>query len=461
MLRARPADVISEWFGVDDDFERSPADPRASYRHDVWLGLTLTVLAVVGMELSRSAGYLVQAGDHPAWLLYVLSGAGALPLVVRRRYPLAVLAVVYAHFLLVGLTVPVVAMSQVLQVVYFMTLYTAVAWARDRRAMLIVVTACLVAMFGWLFWQMAVSSGMQEYAESEGLLADPPGFLSPLDAMVAQTWLTNIAYFLGAIALGQVTWHAARRRAQLAEQAATIERQAAELGRRAVVTERLRIARELHDVVAHHVSVIGIQAAAARRLLAKGDAGTQDPQVPLATIESASRDAVEQMRGLVGTLRDIGDDGGTAAGEDRSPEPGVADIGRLVDADDGLDVSYTLVAEPVGAEGSVPGALGLSLYRTAQEALANVRKHSTARAAGVTVRVDRRPVADDRRFRGGYAEVEVVDDGRARPGSSGSGLGLVGIRERVATHHGLAEIGPRVTGGYRVRVRLPMPVEGP
>ncbi|MCK0117517.1 histidine kinase [Isoptericola sp. S6320L] len=456
MPRPHPAEVIAEWFGVDADFERVPADPPTAYRRDVWLGLALTVLAVGGMELTRSAGYLAQSDDSPAWLLYVLAGAGALPLVVRRRYPLTVLAVVYAHFLLVGLTVPVVPLSQVLQVVYFMTLYTAVAWARDRRAMIIVVAACLAAMFGWLFWQVAVSTGMQQYAEREGLLDDPPGFLSPLDAMIAQTWLTNIAYFLGAIALGQVTWHAARRRAQLAEQAATIERQADELGRRAVVTERLRIARELHDVVAHHVSVIGIQAAAARRLLAK-DPGSA--AVPLSTIEAASRDAVEQMRGLVGTLRDIGDDGGTAGGGDRSPEPGIADIERLAGADGGLEVTYALVAEPAGAEAAVSGPMGLSLFRTAQEALANVRKHSTARAASVTVRVDRRPAADDARFRGGYAEVEVIDDGRARPGSSGSGLGLVGIRERVATHHGVAEIGPRVTGGYRVRVRLPLPLE--
>ncbi|GAA1982493.1 hypothetical protein GCM10009718_19650 [Isoptericola halotolerans] len=459
MPRPRPTEVLAEWFGLDDDFDRLPADPRAAYRRDVWLGLGLTVLAVAGMELARSAGYLW--GDpEPPWLLYTLSAAGALPLVVRRRYPLAVLATVYAHFLLVGLTVPDVVMTQVLQVVYFMTLYTAVAWARDRRAMIIVVTASLVAMFGWLFWQMAVSSGMQQFAENEGLLDDPPGLFPPLGAMVAQSWLVNFAYFFGAIALGQVTWHGARRRAQLTEQATTIERQAAELGRRAVVSERLRIARELHDVVAHHVSVIGIQASAARRLLAKGDAATQDPRVPLATIEAASRDAVEQMRGLVGTLREIGDDGDDpGAGGGRSPEPGVDDIARLAEADDGLDVSVTLVSEPPGGVPAVPGALGLSLYRTAQEALANVRKHSTARAVGITVRVDRRPVPDDERFRGGFAEVEVVDDGRARPGSSGSGLGLVGIRERVATHHGVAEIGPRVMGGYRVRVRLPLPLE--
>ncbi|WP_402469744.1 sensor histidine kinase [Isoptericola aurantiacus] len=454
-MRARPAEAVADWFGVDADFERRPADPATAYRRDVWLGLGLTVLAVAGTELSRSAGYLPD-DSRPTWVLYLLSAVGALPLVVRRRYPLTVLAVVYAHFLLVGLTVPVVAMTQVLQVVYFMTLYTAVAWARDRRAMLIVVGASLAAMFGWLFWQMAVSSGMHHYVEEQGLLDDPPGLLSPLGAAVVQTWLTNIAYFFGAIAVGQFAWNGARRRTQLAAQAATIERQAAELERRAVVTERLRIARELHDVVAHHVSVIGIQAAAARRLLAKDPAAAG---APLATIETASRDAVEQMRGLVGTLRDIGDDEAHAVDGDRSPEPGVADIARLVAADDGLDVTYAVVAEPPGAVAAVPGPMGVSLYRSTQEALANVRRHSTARSAGVTVRVDRRRVDDDARFAGGFAEIEVVDDGRARPGTSGTGLGLVGIRERVATHHGIAEIGPRVTGGYRVRVRLPLPQE--
>jgi len=456
MPRLRP-DVIADRFGVDSAFERTPVDPATSYRRDVWLGLALTALAVVGVEVNRSSGFFADEGQ-PTWLLYTLAAAGALPLVVRRRYPLTVLAVVYTHFLLVGLTVPSVPMSPVLQVVYFMTLYTAVAWARDRRAMIMVVVACLVAMFGWLFWQLAISSALAEYVEDEGLLDAPPGLIPPLTAIVVQNWLTNFAYFFGAIAVGQVGWNSARRRRQLTEQAETIERQSAELQRRAVTADRLRIARELHDVVAHHVSVIGIQAAAARRLLAKGDAAAQDPRVPLATIESASREAVAQMRGLVGTLRDTRDDDGPGVGTGRSPEPGLADIAALTDGVGGLDVTSALVVEPPGAESGVPASIGLSLYRTVQEALANVRKHSTARTASVTVRVDRRP-GDDRRFAAGFAEVEVLDDGRTVPGSQGSGLGLVGLRERVAAHHGVAEIGPRVTGGYRVRVRLPLPEE--
>lgn len=455
---------MREWFGVDSDFERVPADPRAAYRNDAILGALLTAAALLSTELSRSIGFFEDV-DQPAWVLYLLAVVGVLPLTVRRRYPLAVVAVVYAHFLVAGITIPMITATSVLQVVYFVALFTAVAWARDRRAMLLVVSVAVLAMFGWIVWQFAVGAGVQGIIDHMGLADTQPGLFSPAVAMVAHTWLTNLAYFLGAIVLGQLMWHAARRRARLAEQAETIERQAAELQRQAVVTERLRIARELHDVVAHHVSVIGIQATAARRLLSK------DPNAaaaPLATIAGASRDAVEQMRGLVGTLRDtasMADCGGEPPSESRHPEPGLTDIGHLVDADGGLDVDLAVVEEPTGATTEVPAAVGLSLYRTVQEALANVRKHSTARRASVTVRVDRRPASPGdpgaERFPHGYAEVEVLDDGRPRPGSSGTGLGLVGIRERVATHGGVAEIGPRVTGGYRVRVRLPLPKDAP
>ncbi|WP_240643780.1 sensor histidine kinase [Antribacter gilvus] len=504
--RPRLTERALEWFGVDVDWERVP--PAGAYRNDFYLAGILTALAVFGAELGRSFGYFEET-DHPVWLIYLLAAAGALPLAWRRRFPLLVLMVVYAHFLGVGLTVPMVSALMPLQVVYFIALFTAVAWARDRRAMLVVVSGAILAMLGWLAWQFGVDAGLAAWLDEVG--PEQPGLFGPFVAYTVYLWLTNVAYFGGAFAAGQHMWHAARRRQQLAEQAATIERQTVELQQQAVVAERLRIARELHDVVAHHVSVIGIQAAAARRLLAR------DPDAaaaPLATIEVASRDAVSQMRGLLGTLRDLdragppdvgaggtssalggagsGDGGGAGEGvrlgavagagaapgtapgaaqadpaaprprgENRAPEPGLDDIARLADADDGLQVAYRLVEEPERAAKTVPAPVGLSLYRTTQEALANVRRHSTARSATVVVRVDRRPGAagpgGTERFPHGFAEVEVLDGGRPRSGTSGSGLGMLGIRERVATHGGIAEIGPRVTGGYRVRVRLPLP----
>jgi signal transduction histidine kinase len=478
------AERVAAWFGVDEDWERVPADPRAAARDDQLLGLALVVATLVSTELARSVGYF-EGSEHPAWLLHLLAASGAVPLLWRRRYPLVVLAVCYAHFLAVGLAVPVVTTTVALQVVYFVALCTAVAWARDRRAMLVAVGVTVLVMFLWIVWDFAVGTGLQAVLERLDLEGGHPGLVDPVPAMVAYTWLINMAFFFGAIAAGQLMWRAARRRAQLTEQAATIERQAAALQEQAVVEERLRIARELHDVVAHHVSVIGIHATAARRLVAK------DPDAaaaPLATIETASREAVTQMRGLLGTLRSrsgtglgtgpgvpapaaagtpgarTGDDAGAA---DRSPEPGLGDLPALCAAADGLDVTLRTVEDPPGAAAAVPAPVGLSLYRTVQEALTNVRKHSTGRRVSVVVRVERpaagtpRPAGAGDRFAHGFAEVEVLDDGRPLAGSAGSGLGLLGVRERVATHGGAAEIGPRLTGGYRVRVRLPLPAAGP
>jgi signal transduction histidine kinase len=464
----RPAEGVTgrllDWFGVDSDWERVPANPGRAYRNDLWLGLAFVVLGVVAVELGRSMGQFAET-DHPVWLLYVLAVVGAVPLAWRRRYPLFVLAAVYGAFLAIGLTVPMVTALAPMQVVYFVALHTALAWAVDRRSMLIVVGVALLVMFTWIVWQYTVGSGLEWlYAQSAGAERDT-GYVPPLPAFFLYTLLVNIAYFGGAIASGQLMWHAARRREQLAEQAITIETQAAALTDQAVVTERVRIARELHDVVAHHVSVIGIQAAAARRVLDRDPALAAEA---LATIERESREGVAQMRNLVGTLRSVPDGGasGSPTGSDgasRAPEPGLADLPALTAADhDGLDTTFHQVEEPPGAADEVPAPMGLSLYRTAQEAMANVRKHSTARSATVTLRVVRDAEAwSDPQFAHGFAEVEVLDDGRPRHGTSGSGLGLLGIRERVATHRGTVEIGPRATGGYRVRVRLPLPAPAP
>jgi signal transduction histidine kinase len=117
---------------------------------------------------------------------------------------------------------------------------------------------------------------------------------------------------------------------------------------------------------------------------------------------------------------------------------------------DGLDVAYSVVAEPDRAVDRLRPALGLTLYRTVQEALHNVRRHSTAHSATVVLRVD------ETAPKGGFAEVEILDSGRPRTGTSGTGLGLLGMRERVASLDGSLEIGPRATGGFRVRVRLPL-----
>lgn len=429
------------FFGVDDEWER-PRPPIAM--QDVLLAAFVECFGLLGLELLRSVDGL----DHtnaPAWTQWLAVSTGALLLMGRRRWPLTVAGLAAAHMFVAGVTMPQVMGQMSLQVVYFVAILSGVAWARDRRLMLVVVSAIVIFMFAWIGWQFALGSGLQDFLDEEG--AERAGIFPPIPAAVGLTLLINAVYFGGSILGGAVSWRAARQRARLEEQAATIAAQAGQLRDQAVVDERLRIARELHDVVAHHVAAMGIQAGAARRVL-EHDADAA--RTALTNVEDASREAVSQMRGLLGTLR-AGEE--QAAG--RTTQAGVSDLVDLVAGwpGQGLAVTLDVVASPDNAAQRLPRSLDLAVYRTVQEALTNVGRHSTADAASVVVRIDER--AGDP-----YAEVEVVDNGRPRHATSGSGLGHLGIRERAATHGGHVEIGPRVTGGYRVRVRYPLQARG-
>jgi signal transduction histidine kinase len=432
---------VADFFALESDWVRQP--PAAARRRDATVALVLFALSAIGLEMLRSGGGLRTAA--PVWQEYLGLAAMAAPIAFRRRWPLGVVVVSSLAFFVVGVRMPDVAMQLSVQGLYFFALFSAMAWARDRRVALVVIAGVLLLMFGWLAYQFLLGSAVAQINED---IADPTrsrGAVNPVIAAVTNTFLVNIAYFGGAVLGGQAAWNAARRRARLATQAATLRTQAAELKEHAVVEERLRIARELHDVVAHHVSVMGVQAAAARRVL---DVDPQAASSALSSVESSAREAVTEMRALLGTLRQ----GDRAAAESgRAPEPSVDALPGLVDQlrADGLDVTYSVVADPADAATHLGPAVGLTLYRTVQEALHNVRRHSTATAATVVLRVDGSPS-------GGFAEVEVLDSGRPRTGTSGTGLGLLGMRERVASLDGSLEIGPRATGGFRVRVRLPL-----
>ena len=436
-LRQRALDSL----GVDDTWER----PRHEVsRRDVVLAGSVEGFSLLALELVRSAGGFDHT-DAPVWVQWLAVSTGALLLLGRRRWPLTVASLAAVHMFVAGVTMPQVMGQMSLQIVYFVAILSGVAWARDRRAMVMVVGAILLFMFAWLTWQFAVGSAAQDMID-ERESSDRIGLFPQIPAAVAITMLVNVLYFGGAIIGGGVSWRAARQRARLEEQATTIAGQAGRLREQAVVDERLRIARELHDVVAHHVSAMGVQAGAARRVL---DRDTDAARTALANVEDASRDAVTQMRLLLGTLRESGDEDGEA--QSRTTGAGVADLADLGDggAVDGLAVSIDVVESSDGAAQRLPRGIGLAVYRTVQEALTNVRRHSTADAVSVVVRVDEAVTHP-------YAEVEVVDNGRPRAGTSGSGLGQLGIRERAATHDGHVEIGPRVAGGYRVRVRYPL-----
>lgn len=435
---------MTEFFGLDDDWVRRR--PDGWLRRDALIAALFFVGALLGLEVWRSLGFSADT-LWPRWALFVSAAVGAGPLVVRRRFPVTVMLVTAAHMFVMGLTQVSVMSSIAMQGVYFFAIFTALAWAPDRKVVTLAAAGLVLFMFGWLSVQWSVAAlndHLLDYYNAQPAKAHDPWF-GATAAAVLQGLMLNVLYFATAVGAGASAWRGARARAFAHEQAETIARQADQLAAQAVVGERLRIARELHDVVAHHVAAIGIQAAAARKLL------TKDPTqaaASLTNVEQSSREAITQMRSLLGTLRAERRLPATSQASRCASEPGLGEIRRLVDeAHAGaLTVRFDdLVTDP----GAVPAAVGHSLYRTVQEALANVRRHSTATCVTVTLRD-----GGDEPHR--YVEAEILDDGRPRTGTSGSGLGLLGMRERVTAHRGSAEIGPRLMGGYRVRVRLPL-----
>lgn len=439
---------LVSYLGLESDWER-PRPPVS--RGDVLLALGVAGYGLMALEFYRSSGGFTGM-DDPVWAQWLAVASGSLLLVGRRRWPLVVAGLASAHMFVTGVTMPLVMAQFSMQLVYFFAILSGVAWARDRRSMAIVTGAIVLFMMCWIGWQFVVGSAVDDWLASEEI--DPVGWYGQGTGMVGYTFLVNAVFFGGAVVAGAGLWQGARRSATLADQAETIAAQSRELADRAVITERLRIARELHDVVAHHVSAIGVQAGAARRVLHRSALAVPAPATTaLSNIEEASREAVTQMRGLLGTLRErtaIGAGTDSTAPEEVRADPSVTNLTDLVQAAavQGVTVTSHLVEDRPGAIAALEPGLLLSAYRTAQEAVTNVARHSTATKAHVTVRHVDQPVA--------YLEVEVLDSGRARGGTSGSGLGQLGIRERAATHRGEVEIGPRVTGGYRVRVRFPL-----
>jgi signal transduction histidine kinase len=242
--------------------------------------------------------------------------------------------------------------------------------------------------------------------------------------------LMAIAWFAG------VTMSQRAREAETAqERASQAEREREESSRRAVFEERVRIARELHDVVAHHVSMMGVQAGAARIVIDRDRAKAKDA---LAAIEASSRQAVDELHRLLGFLRQAGDT------DHLAPSPGMSQLPRLVAGMSESDLAVEVDVE--GEQRPLPPTVDVSAYRIVQEALTNTLKHAGASRADVRLR-----------YRPGELELEIVDDGRgaAAPVQTAGGLGLIGMRERAALHGGQLTAGPVPGGGFAVRVRLP------
>jgi signal transduction histidine kinase len=449
---------LEQLLGADEEWER-PGPSRAERLADVTIAAAFFALAALGSELLRSVGAFADVTVTIAEQ-YAAVGSAALILIWRRSHPVVVALAATTHLLVVGSLVPPVVSSLPMQIIYFFAIYSGVAWAKDRRIAAYVVVGVAVSLFAWLTWFFALSSGISELtgeAASEG-----EGPIPPVIGVAGWVIVNNLLYFGGAVLLGQVAWRGARRTAEVMDQARTISTQTRRLRDQAIVAERLRIARELHDVVAHHISVMGVQATAARRVL---DTDHEAAAGALQAIERSSRDAVAQMRDLLGTLRtgEVEADGpellvegeddaggsGPASGVDRSPQPSLLDLPELVGQASTSTCAATvrMVPDDERVVQSVAAPVQLSAYRIVQEALANVRRHSTATTVRVVVRIQ--PEAN-------RIEVEVVDSGSPRHGTSGTGLGQVGMAERVRHLGGGLEVGARRGGGYRVRAWFPM-----
>jgi signal transduction histidine kinase len=227
---------------------------------------------------------------------------------------------------------------------------------------------------------------------------------------------------------------ASARRAEQVRQAEARAERTEEEAKRAVAEERSRITRELHDVLAHSVSVMTVQASAVRRQLAPEQ---ERERQALLTVEETGRQALAEMRRLVGIMRDEEELPALA------PQPGLGTLPALVEQvrQLGLPVELSVEGEPV----KLPAGVDLSAYRIVQEALTNALKHAGPAHAWVSVR-----------YAGDDVEIEVENDGRSDGEVDGAGHGLVGMRERVALCGGELQCGPRTGGGFRISARLPV-----
>lgn len=335
----------------------------------------------------------------PALLLAFLHGA---VLIARRSAPAAVLSVVITTglaYVAVGLPVFFLGPATLIAI------YT-VAALRDRRMSLLGLAAAEVALA-----VSAVTGGVQwdSWALFAGLLAG--------------------AWLLGA---GMRRWQEAAR--EQAERADQLARARDELARLAVTQERVRIARELHDMVAHSMSVIAVQAATGRLVI---DCDPARAGEALAAIEVTTRSALDEMRQLLAVLREEGEAGGSL-----DPTPGLTDVHDLVArmAQAGLTVEVSLTGDTT----QVPPGVSLACYRIIQEGLTNALKHAGQTHVAVTV-----TCGDD------AVTVQLRDRGEVRDGDHGSGQGTIGMRERAALYGGTFSAGPHPDGGWSVRAILP------
>jgi signal transduction histidine kinase len=337
---------------------------------------------------------------------------GMVPVALRRRWfwPAAVLLSVHS-------TIPYLGFADLANQGFAMLVltYTAAAHRRTRPA----------ALATLLVWGPTLTASTLLMAPT-----DPPLDIAAPYVVVFGVMTALLCFLFGrAVYNHRAFTEALRVRAQAAE-----ENQHS-IADQAVADERRRIARELHDVVAHHVSVMGVLATGARRVLRRDPDAADEA---LATIEETGRTTLREMRRLLTVLRTEAE-----PAAELTPQPGLAGITSLVDQlrEAGLPVTLTVTGEP----GTIDPGIALTLFRIVQEALTNTLKHAGDAVAQVHLAFDN-----------GHLTLDISDTGRGpRPDDNRLGHGLLGMRERVALYGGTLRTGPRAGGGYRVSARIP------
>jgi signal transduction histidine kinase len=366
---------------------------------DALIGTSFVVVAIVG-AFNGSATDKYRDTDAIA---LIASISVAVPYYFRRRAPFAVLLA----------SIPGVV---------FLTLRN---YETGALPTMLLVGVYTVAVYSER-WKRAV--GLGAIALGLTILG-----IAGTKALDGPSLVLNFALYTVAFMFGSVVRNRRLYTEQLEQRADVLERERDEEARRAVAEERLRIAQELHDVVAHSMGVIAVQAGVGAHVI---DTDPAEAKKSLEAISRTSRSSLAEIRRMLGVLRED-------EGAQYTPAPGLADLDRLAQEVRGAGVDVEVDWE--GTRNELPPGVDFTAYRIVQESLTNVLKH--AGKAKVQVTICYEPDA---------LQIEVVDDGRGVNGrATGGGHGLIGMRERAGVYGGSFAAGPRTGGGFRVAVRLP------
>jgi signal transduction histidine kinase len=384
---------------------------------DILITIAFAVLALLNLYVNWGQNSILSSVLAVLLTLLVI-----LPLIFRRRYPLGVL--ILMTMAVIAFRTSAIPESSFISYALLLAFFTAGAYGQQRYRNLIRGISALL-IISLLIYEI--------FFQQRGTDFPTQTILYQLSVI-----LLNIFLFAAAWWIGEVFRTRDQRELELQEKTRQLEKEKDENARRAVMDERVRIARELHDVVAHHVSVMGIQAGAARRILKQQPDKANEV---LSQIEASSRQAVAELQRLLGFLR------ADNQVDDIAPQPSLQQLDALVNQMrlTGLSVSVKFEGEKI----QLPPGVDLSAYRIVQEALTNTLKHAGPVNADVIIS-----------YTGNAVELEIKDNGNTPVAEinaeKGAGRGLIGMRERVSLHGGEFFAGRIPAGGFDVKARLPL-----